>query len=163
MKPRRLLAGSAVLLIVMLFVGGLSSFIRVRQYPTADRVLPVVHSFLETKGYRLVLQGRNDVTHTTPPLFLRLWGIPRSIRDSRIRLGGVGAPYEHGYICKYRSGGEEEIQVAIDVRGGLAYRVTLIGGTNTSGLFPEFAGSIQMLRIPVGVEPAHGPLPGRQQ
>jgi hypothetical protein len=152
MKLRRLIVGSAVLLLAMLLISAVSVVIKVRQYPTVDKLLPDVHSFLEGKGYRLLLQARNYVTRTRPPLLLRLWGIPRSIRDNGARLGGVGAPYQHGYVCKYRSGKGKEIQVAIDVCDSLAYRVTLIGDTNTSSFFPEFADTLNKLSVPVGLE-----------
>ena len=100
---RRITAGTVGLLLTLLFAGGVYAIIGIRHYPPADRALHEVHTFLQGKGYRLLLEGRNDIARTAPPLVLRLLGNPSGISDDLPRLGGVGTPYQYGYVCKYGS------------------------------------------------------------
>ncbi|MEI7729385.1 MAG: hypothetical protein WCO56_07420 [Verrucomicrobiota bacterium] len=119
-------------------------------------MLKAVQDFFITKDCQFVRQTRNDLTHTSPPLLLRMRGLAETIRNHGVKLGGVGIPYQHGFVCEYRSDDGGKLEVAIDVRDGKVYRVTLIEATNVSKLFPGLSKRLNGLPMPVSFEQTPG-------
>src|SRR5258705_1943334 len=123
MRSRRIVLAGLLVFLIVAAASTLVVLLRFRTYPLASTVIPVVQSVLETNGFQLTVQRRNDVAYMQPPFVIRLLDLPRRIRERRIRLGGVTAPYQHGYVCEYRSPQGTKLDVSVDVRGDKAYHV----------------------------------------
>lgn len=123
-----------------------------RSTPSEEALLSSIDTYLSARNCRLFQEVRNVATRCDPPRLVSLWRRLIDVGKSEVRLGGVGVPYEHGEIREYTSGLNGSIQVAVDIRAGMAYHVTLIGATNAAQLFLDLSRSLQTFGIPVTLE-----------
>lgn len=149
--------GAIIAIAVALTVTALSVAVRDlvdtrRSTPSEEALLASIDTFLSARECRLFQVVRHVATRREPPRLVSLWRRLIDLGKSEVRLGGVGVPYQHGEIREYASGLNGSIRVAVDVRGGLAYHVTLVGGTNAAQLFQDLSRSLRTFEVPVTLE-----------